>query len=153
MVELVDRDILNDVEQNEKCAAAAGAIVQNANLDLDLIVSSYTGYARYQRLIYIADHCPPLRVQALSMTLNYLKSETLDVQAYVECHRKLVASAPAGQAPAQDTQWVEATRKLAPAKPGKIGRRIALVKAERHQREHSTGVRTSWLFIFCEWAT
>uniref|UniRef100_A0A1I8H308 RPN7 domain-containing protein n=1 Tax=Macrostomum lignano TaxID=282301 RepID=A0A1I8H308_9PLAT len=113
MVEPMVVDILNDVEQNENVQPAAGAIVQNANLDLDLIVSSYTGYARYQRLIYIADHCPPLRVQALTMTLNYLKSETLDVQAYVECHRKLVASAPAGQAPAQDTQWVEATRKLA----------------------------------------
>lgn len=51
--------------------------------------NSYTGLAKLYRLIYIADHCPSLRIEALKMALAYVQT-TFNVNMYQLVHRKLL---------------------------------------------------------------
>lgn len=43
---------------------------------------------RIERLQFIADHCPSLRVEALKMALSFVQ-RTFNVDVYEEVHRKL----------------------------------------------------------------
>lgn len=56
--------------------------------DLEAYAASYTGLARLNRLMYIADHCPPLKVEALRMALAFVMT-TFNTNAYQEVHKKL----------------------------------------------------------------
>lgn len=56
--------------------------------DLEAYANSYTGLARLYRLMYIADHCPTLRVEALKMAISYVM-QTYNVNLYQQLHKKL----------------------------------------------------------------
>lgn len=56
--------------------------------DLEQYAASYSGLMRIERLQFIADHCPPLRVEALKMALSFVQ-RTFNVDVYEETHRKL----------------------------------------------------------------
>jgi hypothetical protein len=47
--------------------------ISATNFELETITSSYTGLMRIYRLIYIADHCPSLRTEALYASLKYIQ--------------------------------------------------------------------------------
>ncbi|ELK38335.1 COP9 signalosome complex subunit 1, partial [Myotis davidii] len=79
--------------------------------DLEQYAASYSGLMRIERLQFIADHCPPLRVEALKMALSFVQ-RTFNVDVYEEIHRKL--------SEATSTAWVEATRKKALLKLEKL---------------------------------
>ncbi|XP_026480669.1 COP9 signalosome complex subunit 1-like isoform X2 [Ctenocephalides felis] len=105
-------------------------IVENPTLDLDAYASSYTGLARLHRLIYIADHCPSLRQEALKMALMYVMT-TYNINLYQHLHKKLAETAGpnlpdlAAQSASQDIpildiQWVETKGKKAALKLEKL---------------------------------
>ena len=56
--------------------------------DLEQNAAQYTGLARLYRLMFIGDHCPSLRVEALRMALNYVMT-TYNTNLYGLIHRKL----------------------------------------------------------------
>jgi COP9 signalosome complex subunit 1 len=56
--------------------------------DLEAYGNSYAGLARLYRLIYIADHCPMLRIEALKMAIGYVTC-TYNVSLYQQLHKKL----------------------------------------------------------------
>lgn len=56
--------------------------------DLETYANCYTGLAKLQRLIFIADRCPQLRVEALRMAIHYVQT-TYNVNLYTQLHRKL----------------------------------------------------------------
>ena len=56
--------------------------------DLEQYASSYSGFMRIERLQFIAEHCPQLRVEALKMALSFVQ-RTFNVDSYEEVHRKL----------------------------------------------------------------
>lgn len=60
--------------------------------DLEQYAASYSGLMRIERLQFIADHCPPLRVEALKMALSFVQ-RTFNVDMYEEIHRKLLEAA------------------------------------------------------------
>lgn len=62
--------------------------IDNPTIDLDFYANSYTGLAKLHRLIFIADHCPSLRLEALKMAINYVMS-TYNVTLYQHLHRKV----------------------------------------------------------------
>jgi len=62
--------------------------VENPTLDLESYANSYSGLARLNRLKYIADHCPSLRVEALKMALAYVM-KTYNVSLYQQLHKAL----------------------------------------------------------------
>ncbi|XP_071040671.1 COP9 signalosome complex subunit 1 [Parasteatoda tepidariorum] len=105
-------------------------VVENPTLDLEAYISSYTGLAKLYRLLYIADHCPALKIEALKMALSYVQN-TYNVNIYQMIHRKLVdatgnSNLPdvtgglnAGVVPL-DTQWIETKSKKAALKVEKL---------------------------------
>ncbi|GBL92056.1 COP9 signalosome complex subunit 1 [Araneus ventricosus] len=105
-------------------------VVENPTLDLEAYITSYTGLAKLYRLLYIADHCPSLRIEALKMALSYVQT-TYNINMYQMIHRKLLdavgnSNLPdvtgglnAGVVPL-DTQWIETKSKKAALKLEKL---------------------------------
>ena len=56
--------------------------------DLEAYSTQYKGLARLSRLVYIADHCPPLRVEALRLALTHVMT-TYNTGMYQQLHKKL----------------------------------------------------------------
>ncbi|KAM0732032.1 COP9 signalosome complex subunit 1 [Formica fusca] len=102
-------------------------IVENPTLDLEVYANSYTGLAKLHRLVYIADHCPLLRIEALKMAITYVMT-TYNVSLYIMLHKKLVEAMGtpglpdvAAQSTSQDMltmdqTWVETRSKKAALK-------------------------------------
>lgn len=106
-------------------------IVENPSLDLEVYASSYTGLARLYRLMYIADHCPSLRLEALKMAVTYVMT-TYNVSLYQQLHQKLAealgsaalpdiaAQSTSQDTPTLDTLWIETRSKKAALKLEKL---------------------------------
>ncbi|XP_069887785.1 COP9 signalosome complex subunit 1 isoform X2 [Dipodomys merriami] len=120
-----------DPQEDPQNAPDVNYVVENPTLDLEQYAASYSGLMRVERLQFIADHCPALRVEALKMALSFVQ-RTFNVDMYEEVHRKLseatreLQNAPDAipessvEPPPLDTAWVEATRKKALLKLEKL---------------------------------
>lgn len=120
-----------DPQEEPQNAPDVNYVVENPTLDLEQYAASYSGLMRIERLQFIADRCPPLRVEALKMALSFVQ-RTFNVDMYEEIHRKLSEATrelqnapdaiPEGgvEPPPLDTAWVEATRKKALLKLEKL---------------------------------
>ncbi|KAG7155570.1 COP9 signalosome complex subunit 1-like [Homarus americanus] len=127
------------VEENDNTEDEP-VIVESTSLDLETYANCYTGLAKLQRLVFIADRCPQLRVEALRMAIQYVQT-TYNVNLYTQLHRKMqeaVSGANAGNAslpdiaggqvgggvvatlPVLDMQWVESRAKKAALKLEKL---------------------------------
>lgn len=62
--------------------------VNNSSIDLDMYVSGFSGLMRINRLLFLAEHCPMLRLDALRLALNYVM-ETFNTQMYISIHKQL----------------------------------------------------------------
>lgn len=123
-----------DNENNEE----ENYTVEEPTLDLENYANSYSGLARLYRLIFIADHCPTLRLEAIKMAIHYVMAQTYNVNMYQQLHKKLadlntnapqpsllpdVASQSSGNSldvPAYDSVWVEQKTKKAALKLEKL---------------------------------
>ncbi|RZF36031.1 hypothetical protein LSTR_LSTR005847 [Laodelphax striatellus] len=105
-------------------------LVENPTLDLEAYANSYTGLAKLYRLIYISDHCPSLRIDALKMAISAVM-ETYNVMLYQQLHRKLqdvmstvslpdVAGGGMQDIPTMDLVWVENKNKKGALKLEKL---------------------------------
>ena len=56
--------------------------------DLDVHVGSHHGIIKTQRLLHVAKHCPPLRVDALKLALKQVQ-RTADVSLYTRIYEDL----------------------------------------------------------------
>eukprot|EP00095_Tigriopus_kingsejongensis_P009880 maker-scaffold1136_size60149-snap-gene-0.12 protein:Tk09880 transcript:maker-scaffold1136_size60149-snap-gene-0.12-mRNA-1 annotation:"cop9 signalosome complex subunit 1" len=63
--------------------------VENPTLDLETFAQGYSGLARLARLVFIAQNCPSLRVEAFKLALQYVMN-THNTSLYTEIHKKLV---------------------------------------------------------------
>ncbi|KAG7279439.1 hypothetical protein CRUP_038212 [Coryphaenoides rupestris] len=120
-----------DPQEDQQNAPDINFVVENPTLDLEQYASSYSGFMRIERLQFIAEHCPQLRVEALKMALSFVQ-RTFNVDSYEEVHRKLAEAtreAPgdaeavaegAAVPPPLDTAWAESTRKKALLKLEKL---------------------------------
>jgi hypothetical protein len=62
--------------------------VNNSSIDLDTYSSGFTGLMRINRLIFLADHCPLIRIDALRLAINFVM-ETYNTQLYLSIHKQL----------------------------------------------------------------
>nr|XP_054500786.1 COP9 signalosome complex subunit 1 isoform X2 [Agelaius phoeniceus] len=120
-----------DPQEDQQNSPDINYVVENPTLDLEQYASSYSGLMRIERLQFIADHCPQLRVEALKMALSFVQ-RTFNVDVYEEIHKKLseatreLQNTPDAvpdsgiEPPPLDTAWVEATRKKALLKLEKL---------------------------------
>ena len=109
--------------------------VENPTIDLETYANSYIGLARINRLLFIADHCQSLRIEALKMTLNYIKENTYNCNMYIQVYRKLHdALSVSGINPESaigpiDDQWIEKRSKKAALKLEKLDTDLKNYKA------------------------
>lgn len=106
-------------------------IVENPTLDLEVYSNSYTGLAKLYRLIYIINHCPSLRLEALKMAISYVMT-TFNVNLYQMLHQKLAevtscsglpdiaVQSTSQDVPAIDSLWMETRSKKAALKLEKL---------------------------------
>ncbi|CAF0723936.1 unnamed protein product [Brachionus calyciflorus] len=98
--------------------------ITNSLIDLDMYVSGYTGLMRINRLVFLAEHCPSLRIDALKLALNYVQ-ETYNTQLYISLHKQLSdafnkQSQSSVSIPSYDSNWVETTNKKSALKLEKL---------------------------------
>jgi len=67
-----------DNENNEE----QQIVVENPSIDLEVYANQYAGIVRLHRLIYVADVCPVLAVEALKMAITYVQT-TYNVNLYL----------------------------------------------------------------------
>lgn len=146
---LLDNDNANANNDNNEdntsiAAGSAGGtsyIVENPSLDLEVYANSYVGLARLYRLIYIVNHCPVLRLEALKLAISYVQT-TYNINMYTFLHQKLAelgVAVVAGQlpdvamaieqqqhqqqqsdVPVLDSMWIESRNKKAALKLEKL---------------------------------
>jgi len=63
--------------------------ISSTNFELESITSSYTGLMRIYRLLYIAEHCPTLRHEALLASLRYIQ-DTHFISLYKQVKQTIV---------------------------------------------------------------
>ncbi|XP_043215295.1 COP9 signalosome complex subunit 1-like [Amphibalanus amphitrite] len=121
-------------EENDNSVEEPVTEVMTACIDLDSYIASYKGLGQLYRLMFIAERCPPLRVEALKMAIELVQS-TFNVTMYQTLHRQLQEALASGQSlpdvtgqgggsagalPLLDQQWVESQTKRAALKLEKL---------------------------------
>ncbi|TPX58692.1 hypothetical protein PhCBS80983_g02941 [Powellomyces hirtus] len=113
-------------ESNEnKKKKTARVIVTDPSLDLESYIANYTGHTKVDRLLLIADRCPPLSIDAYKLALAELRT-TLDFNRYAAVHSKLnTALVNAGQSPTPlDNNWVEKAKREYKDKTDRLEREL-----------------------------
>ena len=64
--------------------------ISSTNFEIETITSSYTGLMRIYRLLYIAEHCPALRQEALLACLRYIQ-DTHFISLYKQVRLKILS--------------------------------------------------------------
>ncbi|KAL1920755.1 uncharacterized protein VTP21DRAFT_11390 [Calcarisporiella thermophila] len=83
------------------------------NLDLDTYIANYKGHTKIDRLIFIAERCPPLRIDAYSLALKEIKETTYDVQKYTQTLQRLNEARGVETESAEIKSWAETTQRRA----------------------------------------
>ncbi|KAI9008335.1 26S proteasome subunit RPN7-domain-containing protein [Gaertneriomyces semiglobifer] len=111
--------------ENSKKKKTSKIIVENPSLDLEAYAANYTGHTKIERLLFIADRCPPLAVDAYSAALQELQS-TADVSKYVKVHKKLneVLSANGKPSASLNEPWIDRMTKEARLKTEKLEKEL-----------------------------
>lgn len=92
--------------------------VESAPFEVETYAAQYTGYAKLHRLLYIADHCQPLQIEALEQAMKYVKESTYNVNAYTNIQQKLVNALTASGQMAKaeqyslDSGWIDEKSKM-----------------------------------------
>uniref|UniRef100_A0A8B9HEI6 G protein pathway suppressor 1 n=1 Tax=Astyanax mexicanus TaxID=7994 RepID=A0A8B9HEI6_ASTMX len=108
-----------DPQEDQQNAPDTNYVVENPTLDLEQYASSYSGLMRIERLQFIADHCPQLRVEALKMALSFIHRKLTEATREVQGVPDAVPEG-AVEPPPLDTAWAESTRKKALLKLEKL---------------------------------
>ncbi|XP_018496306.1 COP9 signalosome complex subunit 1 [Galendromus occidentalis] len=114
--------------------------VLNPTFELEMYAAQYTGLAKLNRLLFIADRCPPMRIEALRLALDHVMG-TLNVNKYQEVFRKLCDALQAANAqgvpdvadtyelPQVDAHWVDSRLKQVALKTEKLDNDLKNYKA------------------------
>ncbi|CAI2732173.1 unnamed protein product [Schistosoma spindalis] len=78
----LDPALFEDVPPSSNASTEYETVDDEVQIDLGNYISNYQGYIYYQRLFFIAQRCPSLRVVALRLAHDYIKKSTLDTSAY-----------------------------------------------------------------------
>ncbi|CAH8864767.1 unnamed protein product [Trichobilharzia szidati] len=78
----LDPALFEDVPSSSNTSMEYETVDDEIPIDLATYIANYQGYIHYQRLFFIAQRCPSLRVTALRLAHDYIKKSTLDTSAY-----------------------------------------------------------------------
>lgn len=85
-------------------------VVNSSPVDLDSLVTTYKGYGLINRLFFIAEMCPPMKSDALTLLLDYIVQNTLDTTVYTLAFEKLEGISAGGSSSDEHRNSDEASR-------------------------------------------
>lgn len=103
-------------DSNVQCNLDMEYEVDSAPFEVETYASQYTGYGKLMRLLYIADHCPQLEIDALDQAIKYIKASTYDFNSYIKIQNRLSELLQAnGELNIEplDKNWIENQKNLA----------------------------------------
>ncbi|KAI9204230.1 putative cop9 signalosome complex subunit [Polychytrium aggregatum] len=121
----------NDANKKKKIHKV---MVDNPSLDLETYISNYAGHAKINRLLYIAERCPSLQLDAYRYALDELKTSLNTARYYNVCLSLNEALVLRGEAIAAiDSDWIAATAQAVKEKTERLdaelrGYKINLIK-------------------------
>lgn len=77
-------------DMNDDVVLEGYTVDDPTSIDLENYANSFSGLAKLNRLIFIADHCPALRLEALKMAINYVTTSTYNVALYQLLHKQVI---------------------------------------------------------------
>ncbi|KAL7078571.1 hypothetical protein ACQ4LE_002163 [Meloidogyne hapla] len=89
--------------------------VNVVRVELETFSKEYTDYALMNRLLFIADVCPPLRADALKMLINYVIKKTQNLPMLNSAYQRVESAKSVGNIPGIDSvpdidkSWIEIT--------------------------------------------
>nr|CAD2208296.1 unnamed protein product [Meloidogyne enterolobii] len=89
--------------------------VNVVSVELETFSKEYTDYALMNRLLFIADVCPPLRADALKMLINYVIKKTQNIPILNAAYQRVESAKAFGNisgiesVPDIDKSWIEIT--------------------------------------------
>uniref|UniRef100_A0A915NFL2 PCI domain-containing protein n=1 Tax=Meloidogyne floridensis TaxID=298350 RepID=A0A915NFL2_9BILA len=89
--------------------------VNVVSVELETFSKEYTDYALMNRLLFIADVCPPLRADALKMLINYVIKKTQNIPILNAAYQRVESAKAFGNisgiesVPDIDKNWIEIT--------------------------------------------
>ncbi|KAJ3292275.1 cop9 signalosome complex subunit [Borealophlyctis nickersoniae] len=116
-------------ESTSKKKKTSKVVVDMPAMDLDTYISSYVGHTRVDRLLFIADRCPSLTVEAYKMALADLRQtqSTWRYQQVLQRLNEFLASR--GQQPLpMDQAWFEATARACRAQAERLDSELKAYK-------------------------
>ncbi|OQV25621.1 COP9 signalosome complex subunit 1 [Hypsibius exemplaris] len=130
------RNTQREAEPQRVAPVEMNFTVDTAAVDLDTHVGNHQGIIKTQRLLHVAKHCPPLRVDALKMALKNIQ-KTSEVALYTKVHEDLKSSLASGLKgedgdsvlPKLDDVWVRETKKIHDSKMEKLEHDLKNYKA------------------------
>ncbi|BFZ64426.1 hypothetical protein YB2330_005569 [Saitoella coloradoensis] len=110
---------MNDVEMidEKRSTIVVKGIPQ---LDLESWIQNYSGNTQILRLLFIAERCPELAVDALRAAITLIKEKTLDVRRYIDAVEHLQRISPDAAEAKLDDQWIEQTSRKARSQTEKL---------------------------------
>ncbi|KAI9007772.1 26S proteasome subunit RPN7-domain-containing protein [Hyaloraphidium curvatum] len=122
-------DVVAGPEIRDSKKKKTKTLVSSTNLDLEAYANNYQDYTRIERLLFIADHCPPLQVDSLKLALDALK-RTLNYAKYTMVLSKLNEVLASKQSPAvaADSQWIESAQRTAKTQTEKLENDLKVYK-------------------------
>lgn len=91
-------------------------IIDSAPFEIETYAAQFYCYGRILRLQFIAEHCPPLRIEALEHLISYVKGNTYNVPLYEELWKELneeLNKKEERQAERIDQEWIDKTNATA----------------------------------------
>lgn len=87
--------------------------IDSSPFEVESYSAQYSGYAKLSRLLYIADHCAPLKIDALEIAMIFVKDNTFNINVYMSIHNKLLEALTAISQQEKleplDSAWIERT--------------------------------------------
>ena len=101
-----EMDAVEEIEDPGIGASGVNLVVESSPFDVESYIAQFSGRGKLQRLVYIADHCPSLRIEALQLALKYVMNETYDTQFYEKIVSSLQSIKQTANTPLR-TEWIE----------------------------------------------
>ncbi|KAI9346926.1 G protein pathway suppressor 1 [Obelidium mucronatum] len=114
----MDKDPQQQQNARAPVPVPASAAVFVAAIDLDALVANYKGHSRIARLEFIAEVCPSLAKESLTLALEDIKASTLNTTKYAALAHRLFDLS--GGSYKLDQSWIEETAKVARSKLEKL---------------------------------
>jgi hypothetical protein len=123
-------------------------IIESPSLDLEVYANNYSGHTKIDRLVFIAERCPSLAIEAYNLALIDLKKEpNLNTQKYLSILNKLneLLLSRGETSVSQDSAWTEAVNRTVSTQQQKLENDLKNYRNNMIKESIRVCIFTNWL--------